>query len=424
MKSKDYEYGYPNDDYNIPEKRKNEMIKKVKNQIRKGFIAHYQILKIGSNDEEWDFLYDWLNRHEIEIRGINGTISGEIPNYLHIPKMGQSLMPEVLEYEEHKTSDNGRKKKTDYDKQNELFLQLQEFSEEDRRNNVPAYRKIRDRIIEQNMRLAKWVTTWKGIQRINLPQEDKQQMAYMALIRVVDRFNPNLGYKFSTYACKSIYSRIIIESYKLNDITKQNMVINEQLAMLPEIRDQILVNLGREAKTEEIADILGVSVKRVEELERIIRLQKKESIEQINAKQSDIETITSALRDGETVVSADDDHYIMDGVYVDEEDILPLGFSVEDRTEEETMIKHLQGELRKVLTTLTPREERVLKMKFGLDDGKPKSSEKIARHFNVTRVRIHQIEAKALRKLRHPSRFKKIKDFRGVESRDEDYRIL
>ena len=130
MKSKDYEYIPPEGDYKISENRKQELIKLINNQVRKGFIAHHQILNIGQTDEELDFLYDWLDNNNIEIRGINGTISGEIDNYTHIPKMGQSFMPETLDDAE----------------QERLFWELNSFSPQDIQNKNPKYIKTRENL--------------------------------------------------------------------------------------------------------------------------------------------------------------------------------------------------------------------------------------------------------------------------------------
>ena len=383
MRSKDYEYMPSEKEYEISDKRKNELIEKVKDQVRKGFIAHHQILNIGENDDEFDFLYDWLDDNNIEIRGINGTLSGEIPNYQHIPKMGQSFTPEVLDEEE----------------QNKLFMELSNFSDDDKKNNTPEYQRVRNKLVEHNMKLAKWMTSWKGIAKLQIPLEDKYQMAYLGLIDAVDKFNPSLGFKFPTYACKAMYRRIIREAYREGGEVKQNMVLNEQLAMIPDIENQILVNLGRGAKPHEIADILGVSLKRVHVLETLRKLQEKESLDQIESDKKDIETVASTLSDGDKIIVSDAG-YIIDGVYMDEEDTLPVGFREKDRTANKAMIEQLKKGFRGLLAAILPeRDLEILILRFGLNDGMPKSLEEIAMHFNVTKERIRQIEARALRRL-------------------------
>lgn len=395
MKSKDYEYQAPEEEYQIFEKRKEELIKKVKDQVRKGFIAHHQILNIGQNDEELDFLYQWLDDNDIEIRGIDSTISGEIPNYTHIPKMGQSLTPESLDDEE----------------QEKLFWELSEFSEKDKEDGSQAYLDVRNKLIERNMKLAKWITSWKGISKIPIPLEDKYQMAYIGLANAVDKFNPSLGYKFSTYAAKAIYRRIIREAYKEDGEVKQNIVVKEQLAMIPEIEDQIFSNLGREAKPYEIADILGISLNKVRELQALRKFREKESLEQMADDRKDVETIIEDLSDGDTITESSDEAFIMDGVYIDEEDTLPEGFRMKDRVQEKIMSRKLSQSVENMLETLTEREKDVLLLRFGFVDGRTRTLEEVGQRFGLGRERIRQIENKAIRKLRHPSREKLVKDY-------------
>lgn len=395
MKSKDYEYKIPEEEYQITEKRKEELVKKIKNQVRKGFIAHYQILDIGQNDEELDYIYQWLDDNDIVIRGIDGTISGEIPNYTHIPKMGQNFTPERLDDEE----------------QEKLFWELSQFSEKDKEEGSKAYLDVRNKLIKRNMKLAKWVTSWKGISKIPIPLEDKYQMAYIGLVNAVDKFNPSLGYKFSTYAAKAIYRIIIREAYKEDGETKQNIIANEQLAMMPDIEDQILSELRREAKPYEIADILGVSLNKVIELQTLRKLREKESLEQIDDVKKDEETIISGLSDSDTITKLDGEVFIRDGVYIDEEDTLPEGFRMKDRIQDKITTRMLSQELKNILSTLTEREEEILLLRFGFADGSTKTLEEIGKRFGLSGDRIRQIENKAIRKLRHPSREKHIKDY-------------
>lgn len=404
MKPKDYEYNISEEGYEISDKRKDELIEKVKNQVRKGIIAHYQILDIGENDEELDFLYNWLDNNGVEIRGTNGTISGEIPNFNHIPKMGQSYTPELLDEAD----------------QEKLFFDLKSFSKEDIQNNVPEYQKIRNKLIEHNMKLAKWVTSWKGIEKLKMPLEDKYQLAYLGLIDAVDKFDPSLGYKFSAYASKAIYRRIIGESYRESGELKSNPIVNEQLAMIPDIEDEIHTNLGREAKPYEIADILGVSLKRLSELETLRKLQEKESIEQIEDDQKNIETIYSELLDGDKIIESDTG-VIMDGVYMEEEDTLPVGFRKRDRTADKVMVQSLKENFKEVISTLpTEREQGIIVRMFGLDGGRPRTYEEIAKQYGISKFRVWEIERKALRRLRHPSRTKYLKPYLDVVQEIDD----
>lgn len=384
MKSKDYEYIPLDDEYEISDERKEILIEKVKNQISKGFIAHYQILKIGKNDEEWDFLYSWLDDNDIQIRGINGTISGEISNYNHIPKMGQNIMGlEPLDLEEEM----------------KLFRKLYYFSEDDKKNNIPEYQQTRNKIIEHNIRLAKFVANWKCFNNIQIPIEDKYQMAYLGLIDAVDKFDYQKGYRFSTYACKVIMSRIYKEIYREDVDNKQRMEIREQLAMIPDIENQMLVSLGRKAKPYEIADILGISLKEVHNLNVLRKMQEKDSLEQIESDIKDKETVYSKSSDTDQIIKTDSG-YIIDGVYMDEEDVLPIGFREKDRVANKAMTNYLKGDLRQLLTKLKEIEQGVLAQRYGLDDGIPKTQKEIGMSYNVTGGYIGMVEHKALRKLR------------------------
>ena len=157
--------------------------------------------------------------------------------------LGKCFTPKVLDDEE----------------QERLFLKLNSFSSEDKTNNIPEYLKVREQLIERNMKLAKWVTGWESISKIKLSLEDKIQMAYVGLIDAVDKYDPSKGFRFSTYAVKAIYRRIIREASKQREIKRSNDIA-KQLVMIQEIKDQILINFGREAKSDEISDMLDISL--------------------------------------------------------------------------------------------------------------------------------------------------------------------
>ena len=387
MKSKDYEYKPIDGEYEISEARKQQLIKKVKDQVKKGFIAHYQILRIGKNDEEYDFIYDWLDENDIEIRGINGTISGEIPNYMHSPRMGQSFTPETLDDLE----------------QERLFKKLNGFSKKDKENGVKEYQDTRNRLIEHNMKLANWVVNSRSIAKIPIPLEDKKQMAYIGLISAVDKFDPDMGVKFSTYAVKAIYRRILREVSREDGEIKQNAIISQQLEMIPEIENQMLMELNRKPEPYEIADILGISMKRLHNLENLRNLKEKESLQEIMEKNnskdstrdsfsdddstrdsfSDDDSIRDRFSDGDKIIH-EDAGYVMDGVYIDEDENLPEGLREKDRAEDRMMTKALRDSLLKVLGKLTDQECEVLKLRFGIDNGEdPKTQEVVGKIFRM-----------------------------------------
>lgn len=385
MKVEDYEYSYPSEDYEITEERQKKLISELKDQIKKGKIAHFKILAIGQNDEEYDFMYDWLDKNNIIIRGIDGTISGEIPNFEHIPKMGQSYLPEAdLTHEEAI----------------ELFKQMAGENPKERKS-------ARDKLIVSNMRLAKWVANWEGINALGIQEEDKDQMAMIGLMNAVDKFDWTKGYRFSTYACKAIYRRIVREWYTQNPINARTM---EQLDNMKMTEEEFFSQLGRQATKEEIAQIMGISVKKVTELQSIRDSSDTRSLDEISDSKVDFEEVVKHMSDGDRIERADEG-YISEGVYLDEKYAIPYTPRGGIDTQYEFSINALKQQINYLLETLTQREADVLRMRFGMNDGSTHTLEEVAAVFGVTRERIREIENKAIRKMRHPSRAKKIKDF-------------
>ena len=354
MEIQNYEYEYVDEDYKILFERKEELIKKAEGLIRKGGIPHYQILRIVRNNDEINFLYNWLHKEGINIRGKNGRVSKEDINCPHMLNLGKCFTPKVLDDEE----------------QERLFLKLNSFSSEDKTNNIPEYLKVREQLIERNMKLAKWVTGWESISKIKLSLEDKIQMAYVGLIDAVDKYDPSKGFRFSTYAVKAIYRRIIREASKQREIKRSNDIA-KQLVMIQEIKDQILINFGREAKSDEISDMLDISLQKIQELEVLQKLMERESWEQIESDRKDIEKVFERLSDGDMVY-------------------------------DDAMTRLLKEDLNEVLSTLPDREKEVLIKRFGLNDEKARTLADIGREYNVSPEQISQIEQRALMRLRRP----------------------
>lgn len=394
MEIQDNEYKNLDPNYEVSPERKRELLKRLERNIRKGGIAHYQVLKLGKNDDEINFLYNLLQEKGIEIRGKNGVVSEEDWNCLHIPNMGKSFIPKVLDDEE----------------QRQLFIELNNFSDEDKANNIPEYLRVRDKLIERNMKLAKWVTGWESIAKIKLSSEDKVQMAYLGLISAVDKYNPSKGFRFSTYATKAIYRRILREVSKEREIKQANDVA-EQLVMIQEIKDQLLISLGREAKEYEIADILEIPLKRVHELEVLRRLKESESWEQIENNEMNIETIFEQLLDGDKGTQFDNE-YILDGVYSDRDEVFPVGFRKKDMVHDSVITKMLKEDLNDIISTLEKKEQEVLIKRFGLNGKRARSLADIGRDYNVGPESIRILEEKALRKLKAPQTIKKIMPYR------------
>ena len=322
--------------------------------------------EIGFDVDQVDKLYDTFEAYNIEIveddggESIAPASNEELESVLSAD--GISIDDPVKVY----LKEIGRVPLLSAEEEVELAIRMSE-------GDVAA----KKRLSEANLRLVVSIAkryVGRGMQFLDLIQEGN-----LGLIKAVEKFDHTKGFKFSTYATwwiRQAITRAIADQARTIRIPV-HMV--ETINKVKKVNSQLLHENGHEPTNEQIAEKLEMPVEKVREIMRVA--QEPVSLE--------------------TPIGEEEDSHL--GDFIPDEDA-PAPSDVASHT-------MLKEQLAEVLSTLTPREEKVLRLRFGLEDGRSRTLEEVGKEFNVTRERIRQIEAKALRKLRHPSRSKKLKDF-------------
>ena len=347
------------------------------------------VLRITDDDSDDEILLDVDDEDEIEVEKIDLSVpdgvSIEDPVRMYLKEIGKvPLLSAEEEIELAKNMEAGAVAKEKIAilksrEENATEEELAEIKEEIKnlQKDLDAGDEAKKRLAEANLRLVVSIAkryVGRGMLFLDLIQEGN-----LGLIKAVEKFDYRKGYKFSTYATWWISQAITraIADHARTIRIPVHMV--ETINKLIRVSRQLLQELGREPSPEEIAAEMNMPVERVREILKI-------SQEPVSL---------------ETPIGEEEDSHLGDFI---QDDNVPVPADAAAFT-------LLKEQLEEVLGTLTEREQKVLTLRFGLEDGRARTLEEVGKEFNVTRERIRQIEAKALRKLRHPSRSRKLKDY-------------
>ena len=352
------------------DERKDKLLKLGQKQ---GYVTYEQLAEqlkgLEVDSDSLDELYNFLVDANIDIVSEDGTDDAngeEITEDMAVENLTLTKDVKINDPVRMYLKEIGRINLLTSDEEFEYAVRAEQGDEEAKRM-----------LAESNLRLVVSIAkryVGRGMLFLDLIQEGN-----IGLMKAVDKFDPTKGYKISTYATwwiRQAITRAIADQARTIRVPV-HMV--ETINKLARVQRQLTQELNREPTDEEIAKKLGITVEKVREVYKI-------SQDPVSL---------------ETPIGEEDDSHLGD-------------FIKDERTmgpEEYATVEMLKEELRGVLATLTEREEKVLRLRFGLDDGQCRTLEEVGQIFGVTRERIRQIEAKALRKLRHPSRSRKLKDF-------------
>ena len=356
------------------QQRMNDLIEMGK---AKGKLTTQEIMdameEMDFDPDQMDKLYDLLESHNIEIidefevdnlEDLDFNTSANVED-----GTGEEVAPEAIAIDDPVKvylKEIGRVPLLNSEEEIDLAMRIMDGDQNAKR-----------RLSEANLRLVVSIAkryVGRGMQFLDLIQEGN-----LGLIKAVEKFDYTKGFKFSTYATwwiRQAITRAIADQARTIRIPV-HMV--ETINKVKKVSSQLLHKNGHEPSADEIAAELDMPVDKVREIMRVA--QEPVSLE--------------------TPIGEEEDSHLGDFI-PDDEAPAPADAA------SHTLLKEQLGD---VLATLTPREEKVLRLRFGLEDGRPRTLEEVGKEFDVTRERIRQIEAKALRKLRHPSRSKKLKDF-------------